>query len=172
MRMLGCLAGRDNRVRMALGFLLAALVGVAAGPAMAQCSSANTRYYFTGNPPVSTPNIMFVRVTVVSTTFRRDGGTTVEARLEGSFAALSADGMIRIEVPQIPEDGCVEWGRDSGPVYVVASTALVQNGHASMVAEPVRPRGAGMPELILQQQRRTADIRYPDLDALMPLGNP
>ena len=171
MRMLGCLAGRDNWGRWALSLLLTVMGGAYAAPAMAQCSDANTRYYFTRNPPVSTPDAMFVQVTIITMTARNDGGSTVEARLEGAFAALSADGMIRIEVPQISEDGCVEWGRYDGLVHVVASSALVKDGRASIVAEAVKPRGADVPRLILERQRRTADIRYPEFEPLVPLGN-
>ena len=125
---------------------------------MPQAASACTdsraiRYYFLTQPPVVTPTIMFVQVTIVSRS-----AMSVEARLEKPYASLSVDGMIHIELTEPPEGtNCVEWGDLEGPVYVVASAALIDGGRASIRAVPVKPRYS--PERsMMQQLRRNATI--------------
>ncbi len=138
---------------------LAILLAVCALPQAARACSGEMSYYFQRQPPVMTPDIMFVRVTIVSKTM-----TSVEARLEGPFAKLSANGMIHIVLPRPPYgDNCVDWGDLEGPVYVVVSSALIRDGTASIMAMPVelrRPGVHGRPEerQLLNQLRREAQI--------------
>lgn len=142
--------------RAAFAVLLAACAMPQAARA---CIDGNaTRYYFTRVPPVMTPDIMFVQVTIVSKT-----DASVEARLEGRFAALSTDHLIHIELPLPPfGDNCIDWGVLDGPVYVVASAALVRDGHASMIAEPMKRNDFGA-HRELERLRRNARITYPAL---------
>lgn len=110
---------------------LTALLAAFALPGAAQActDSHNVRYYFQRQPPQMTPDIMFVQVMIVRKTM-----SSVEARLTGRFSTLSANGMIHIELPQPPYgENCVDWGDLDGPVYVVARSSLVQNGHASII---------------------------------------
>jgi len=155
----------DGRIlcRTALAILLAACAMPQAARA---CSDGSQmRYYFLRQPPVITPDIMFVQVTIVSKTW-----TSVEARLEGPFARLSANGMIHIELPIEPQGtNCVDWGTLEGPVYVVASSALIRDGHASITAEPVKPNERSA-RRELQRLRRNARI-YIDPSYLNP-GKP
>ena len=84
----------DDRIRAgaALAFLLAA--GAMPQAARACSDDSAMRYYFQRQPPVITPDVMVVRVTIVSKT-----QTSVEAKLEGRFAELAADGVIHIALP-------------------------------------------------------------------------
>lgn len=150
---------RDILIR-ALAILLTAC---ALPQAARACTDGNAmRYYFSAEPPARTPDIMFVQVTIVSKTW-----TSVEARLEGPFARLSADGMIHIMLAIAPEGtNCVDWGTLDGPVYVVASESRIRNGQALIMAEPVKPRAlTGGLELrrrqVLQGLRRDARVTYP-----------
>jgi hypothetical protein len=124
-----------TEVRRILLRALALLLAAVALPQAARACSGDMRYYFLKQPPALTPDIMFVRVTIVSKTM-----TSVEARLEAPFAALSDNGMIHIVLPFEPRgDNCVDWGDLEGPVYVLASSALVRDGRASIMARPVEP---------------------------------
>lgn len=139
---------------------LTALLAAFALPGAAQActDSSADRHYFQREAPQMTPDIMFVQVTIISKT-----DSSVEARLMGRFATLSANGMIHIELPEPPQGtNCIDWGDLDGPVYIVARSALVRDGHASILGEPVK-RDWSYARQLLQRQRRNARI-YVDPD--------
>ncbi len=105
-----------------------------AGNAQACYDGRNMQAYFSYQPPTRSGATVMLRVRIDNV-----GDGVVHAQLEGSFAALSPDGTVRILLPEHPfGSNCLVMGPTNGPVFVIGELRQTDSGRLSLVATPTR----------------------------------
>jgi hypothetical protein len=116
--------------------LLAPVAATAAAGGAQACTSGIMKSYFSYQRPVRQGGMTMLRVRVDDVDV---DGPVVSARLDGAFAHLSADGRVRILLPDYPfGSNCILMGPTDGPVFVIGRLSQTSPGQLSLVATPTR----------------------------------